>query len=194
VALGLNVRRRALLPAAGPAIVVANHNSHLDTLVLFALFPVRVWSRLRPVGAADYWLRNRWIAWFARRVLGIAAIQRGRPAPGADPLAECRTALDRGEILIIFPEGTRGEPEQRSPLKHGVTRLAAGRPECPLVPVYLHGLGKCLPRGSALLVPFFVDVFVGDALYDTGDRAALARRLDAAFATLEHERAAPAWN
>ena len=67
--LGLNLRHRERLPVKGPAIVAANHNSHLDTLVLLSLFPLSVIDRIRPVAAAEYFLRNRALAWFSTRIL-----------------------------------------------------------------------------------------------------------------------------
>jgi 1-acyl-sn-glycerol-3-phosphate acyltransferase len=194
VVLGLNARHRERLPKTGPAIIGANHNSHLDTLVLMTLLPLPLLDRVRPVAAADYFLRNPLLAWFATRIIGILPIQRGRAAPGTDPLSPLTEALDRGEILIFFPEGTRGEPEQLKEFKSGLARLKERRPAVPVVPVFLHGVGKALPRGEAILVPFFVDVFVGEPVEWTGDRESY---LDAFRSAIEHLAAEgdfPAWD
>lgn len=163
--LGLNVRHRERLPLAGPAILTANHNSHLDAMVLISLVPLKLLSRVRPVAAADYFLSNRLLAWFATKVVGILPIARHRGDADADPLAGCDSALERGEILIFFPEGSRGEPERLAPFRRGIGLLADRHPDVPVYPVFLHGLGKVLPRNEALLVPFILDVFVGDPLF-----------------------------
>lgn len=190
--LGLNLRHRERLPVAGPAIIVANHNSHLDALVLMSLFPMRLLPRLRPVAAVDYFFRSGFLAWFARRIVGIVPIDRKLSA-GGDPLAPLERALERGDILILFPEGTRGVPEQLSALKAGIAHLARRRPSVPIVPVFIYGLGKALPKGEALLVPFFVDLFAGETLQWQGSRETFMAALAARFETLAAEARPPAW-
>lgn len=193
VVLGLNVRHRERLPTTGPAILAANHNSHLDTLVLVSLFPLSMLSRLRPVAAADYFLRNRLLAWFALNVIGILPIAR-ETRGGRDPLRPCEEALARGEILIIFPEGSRGAPETLGRLKRGVALLAARCPEVPVTPVFLHGLGKALPKDDPILVPFFCDVFIGEPMpLGAEDQTAFMDELTRRFEGLMAERPQGAW-
>jgi len=194
VLLGINARHRELLPIKGPAIVAANHNSHLDTLVLMTLFPQRLLPSLRPVAAADYFLRNRALSWFARHIIGIIPLSRSVKAGDADPLAECDAALAENAILILFPEGSRGEPEQLGAFKTGIAHLARRHPDVPVIPVFLHGLGKALPRGAFLLVPFFVDVFIGKALHWPGDRAAFMAELDSRIRALGGEGHFAPWD
>lgn len=187
VILGLNVRHRERLPAKGPAVLVANHNSHLDTLALMALFPLHQVAKLRPVAAADYFLRNRWLAWFALEVVGIIPIRCQLKISDQTTLQPLLAALDQGDILILFPEGSRGEPEQMSGFKTGIAHLARAKPHVPVTPIFMHGLGKALPRGEALLVPFFCDIFVGMPLVWQGDRQGYMEQLQGAIRELARE-------
>ncbi len=164
--IGLNVRFGQNLPHKGPAMLVANHNSHLDTMVLMTLFPLTMLNRVRPVAAADYFLKGRFRSWFATHIIGIIPLSR---KPGkeesTDKLQPLVDALEAGNIVIFFPEGTRGEPEKLGRFKRGIGLLAERCPNVPVVPIYLNGLGKALPRGESVLVPFFCDVFVAEPVY-----------------------------
>jgi 1-acyl-sn-glycerol-3-phosphate acyltransferase len=191
IVLGINIKRPEWLPRRGPAILVANHNSHLDTVVLISLFPLRMLPAVRPVAAADYFLRNPLLAWFALRVIGIIPLPRtGRTPAHEHPLTPCVQALERGDILVLFPEGTRGEPEQRARFKSGVAHLAKCRPDVPVVPVFMRGLGRALPRGEALFVPWICDIGVGEPVVWQADKETYMGTLQERFDGLANEMAA----
>lgn len=192
ILLGLNVRHREKLPTHGPAVIAANHNSHLDTMVIMSLFPLSMGARLRPVAAADYFLRSGFMSWFSLNIIGIIPIKRQREE-GEDPFAMVTAALAQGDIVILFPEGTRGEPEQIVEFKKGISYLVEAHPEVPLTPIFMHGLGKAMPKGSFVPVPFFCDVFVGDAMRWQGDRDGFMETLRGRIADLEKEAHVAEW-
>lgn len=185
--LGMIVRHRERLPSRGPGIIAANHNSHLDTMVLMSLFRLRDLPHVRPVAAADYFLANRLMAWFSLRVIGIVPIARGGTVDRETLFDGCRQALARNEILILYPEGTRGEPEKMGTLKKGICHLASSVSPCPVTPVFMYGLGKALPRGEGLLVPFNVEVTVGSPLHLESDPAQAVAMLEQRLRALAAE-------
>jgi 1-acyl-sn-glycerol-3-phosphate acyltransferase len=187
IVLGLNIRHRNKLPRTGPAIIAANHNSHLDTMVLVSLYPLSMIHKLRPVAAADYFLSNRLLAWFTLNVIGIIPLSRKGGVNLNDMFAACHAALDAGDILILFPEGTRGEPEQAVKPKKGLYYLVKDRTDTTITPVVIHGLGKTLPRGEALLVPFNCDVVVGDPLPPVDSADGLANLLTDTYTELRKQ-------
>lgn len=196
VVLGLNVRNHRGLPRHGPAIVVANHNSHLDTFVLVSLFPLRLLGKLRPVAAADYFLKNRALAWFTFNITNMIPIERagkGRIDRGAEPLQDCAKALEAGDILLVFPEGSRGESEVLSRFKGGVARLQEQFPDVPVIPVYMQGLGRVMPKGEFALVPVVVDVFVGDRVPWGGSRPDFTRAMEQSVAALAAQAPNRTW-
>jgi len=193
IVLGLNVRHRERLPQEGPAIIVSNHNSHLDTLVLMTLLPWGMLGSIRPVAARDYFFSDPLLAWFAVKIMHIIPLERQSTDKHVDPLTSSSDALRNGEILILFPEGSRGTPEQMGSFKTGVAHLAKRHPDIPITPIFLHGLGKVLPKGEAVLVPFFCDVFVAPPLRWTGDRQGFMSELEQSIKALANEGHIPAW-
>ncbi len=153
------------LPTRGPAIVIANHNSHLDALALLSLFPLETLPRVRPVAARDYFCSTPLRQFISRYLIGILPIDRRPRSHHARPLEPLLNALERGEILIIFPEGSRGDPGELRPFKSGFAHLAKKRPDVPVIPVQLRGTDRALPRNEALWVPFVLEVQIGKPHY-----------------------------
>ncbi|MFD1406980.1 lysophospholipid acyltransferase family protein [Kroppenstedtia eburnea] len=187
IVLGIHIRHRERLPEKGPAILVANHNSHLDTLVMMTLFPLRMLNRIRPVAAADYFLKNRWLAWFSLNIMHIIPLRRKGGQKSRDLFQGITTALTRGDLVILYPEGSRGEPERLQRYKSGIYHLARECPAVPIYPIFMHGLGKALPKGDPILVPFFCDVFVGEPFRWQEDRHAFMEELNLRMAELAGE-------
>lgn len=182
--LGMNLVHREKLPMRGPAILAANHNSHLDTLVLMSLYPLAALPRLRPVAAADYFLRNPFTSWLSLNLIGIIPLDRQGQVDKEKVFELCQEALAEEQILLLFPEGSRGDPEQLQPLRKGIYHLARSHVGTPVTPIALHGLGKALPRGGSMIVPFNCDAVVGDALQPGDDREAFMHELQSSLNTL----------
>ena len=196
IVLGTNVRRHHLLPKEGPAIIVANHNSHLDVFALMNVLGLGRLRRVRPVAAADYFMTRPIRKWFATRIVGIIPIDRTqtrRDSDGRHPLENISDVLREDGIVLLFPEGTRGEPEQLDSFQSGVAHLAKRHPEAKITPVFMHGLGKALPKGEAVLVPFFCDMFVGDSLDATLPKKDFMAQLTESMDSLANELPNPSW-
>ncbi len=194
IAIGLRIVHKERLPKSGPAIVVANHNSHLDTPVIMTLFPIELLNKLRPIAAEDYFLSNIFLRWISLNLINIIPFKRCQSSNyHNNPFSECSQALTRGEILIVYPEGSRGEPERISEFKSGIAHLAKSHPDITIYPIFIHGLGKSLPKGEALFVPFFCDIFIGEAIKWNGNKSSFMDSLQVSIGQLSEEGKFPDW-
>ena len=182
--VGLRVRGREHLPAEDPFLLIANHSSHLDAVVLLSLLPGGRLKRVRAVAAADYFERNRLVGTLTRTLFHTLPIERDSKSPETDPRPRMLEALERGESLLLFPEGTRGAGPDIARFRTGIAWLAEHRPDVPIVPVYLENLGRALPKGELLPVPFFCGVRIGAPLHPAGDRDAILATLEQAVRAL----------
>jgi 1-acyl-sn-glycerol-3-phosphate acyltransferase len=159
--IGCRVRGRHWLPPSGPFVLIANHSSHLDTICLLSLFPLKRLREVQPVAAADYFERNRFVAWFSRTFFNILPITRHKITPENNPVRAMLAQLHAGKSLIIFPEGTRGQGDEIGPFRPGVAHLLELMPGLRVVPAYLVNMGRCLPKGECFPVPFFCEIYLG---------------------------------
>jgi long-chain acyl-CoA synthetase len=132
------------VPEKGAYILVANHTSHLDSGAIVAGLGKRA-KGLRLVGAKDYFFTTRLKSWFFRNIFN--AIPFDRRDHFIDGLRLCRAALDRGQRLLIFPEGTRSVTGELQPFKAGVGVLAVNL-GVSVVPTRIQGSFESLPKGS----------------------------------------------
>lgn len=142
----------------------ANHSSHGDFVLLWASLPPELRKRTRPVAGADYWQKPGVRSFLINKVFNGVLVDRERKE-GANPLQAMLDALDGGDSLIIFPEGTRNlGDEPLLPFKSGLYHLAQARPDVELVPVWIANLNRVMPKGRALPLPLLCTLSFGAAL------------------------------
>jgi 1-acyl-sn-glycerol-3-phosphate acyltransferase len=188
VFIGLRVRGREHLPKRDPFVLYANHASHLDTVSLMNLFPLMRLERIQPVAAADYFERNRFVAWLSRTFINILPISRRNITAETNPVRRMQAALALGHSLVIFPEGTRGTGEEIGHFHSGIAHLLAKTPDIEVVPAYLANMGRSLPKGEFIPVPFFCEIRLGAPRRITGSRQEMIEALEAAVHELKNGR------
>jgi 1-acyl-sn-glycerol-3-phosphate acyltransferase len=132
-------------PEGGPFVVVANHQSILDILLLSRVPREMKWV------AKESLFRTPWVGWMLR-MSGDIPLRRGDAESGGAALARARTYLERGMSVMIFPEGTRSATGTLLPFKSGAFRLAieAG---VPVLPIAVHGTARGMPKGGPWVNP-----------------------------------------
>lgn len=142
-------------------IYYANHSSHMDTLILWSAVPKIQRAQVHPVAAKEYWWSSRWRRYLAEKVFRAVPLARTREQLKHEPLRALEEVLERGESLIIFPEGTRGSGERVQPFKGGLYHLATKFPGVQFVPVYIDNINRVLPKGELLPVPIICTLYFG---------------------------------
>lgn len=151
-------------PETRPRVYYANHTSHVDFVLLWAVLPRAVRRCTRPVAAADYWNSDAVRRYLIHRVFRGVLVERGGDPKAKDPLVPVVGALDEGSSVIIFPEGTRNMGEQMLPFKSGIYHLTRQRPAIELVPVWIENLNRVMPKGHLLPVPLLCSVRFGSPI------------------------------
>jgi 1-acyl-sn-glycerol-3-phosphate acyltransferase len=171
-------------PEALQRIYFANHQSHFDWVLIWAALPHELRARTRPIAARDYWTSSPFKHWITREVFNAVYVSRTR-TDDQDPLEPLAQALEAGDSLVIFPEGTRSNKGEPQAFKSGLYHLAEQFPNVQLVPVWISNVQRVMPKGEVVPVPILCTVTFGAPLALAADEDRhdfLARARDAVIA------------
>lgn len=181
---GAQARWYGCPPKAEQRVYFANHQSHADLVMIWAALPQELRSITRPIAAKDYWTSSPLREWITTAVFNAIYIDRARSGE-QDPLEPLAQALESGDSIILFPEGTRGHAEEPQPFKAGLYNLALRFPQVVLVPAWIDNVQRVMPKGEVVPVPILCSVTFGAPvqLQAGEDRGAfLARAREAVIA------------
>ena len=147
-------------PEALQRIYFANHQSHLDWVLIWAALPDDLRVRTRPIAARDYWTASKFKHWLTREVFHAVYVNRQR-TDDQDPLEPLAEALEQGDSLVIFPEGTRSNKGAPQPFKSGLYHLAEQFPGVQLIPVWIDNVQRVMPKGEVVPVPILCTATFG---------------------------------
>jgi 1-acyl-sn-glycerol-3-phosphate acyltransferase len=156
----LSVEGRGHVPTSGPYVVAPVHRSNIDTPLVGAVTT----RRLRFMGKDSLW-RTRPAAWLLSSLGGFPVV---RGTADREALRRCIEVIERGEPLVLFPEGTRKSGPLVRPLFDGAAYVAC-RCRVPIVPVGIGGSERVMPKGARFFAPRKVHLVIGAALHPALD-------------------------
>ena len=171
-------------PKAEQRIYFANHQSHLDWVMIWAALPRDLRATTRPIAARDYWTASPFKRWLTSEVFHAVYVSRQR-SDDQDPLEPLVEALNNGDSLVIFPEGTRSPGGTPREFKSGLYHLAGQFPGVQLIPAWIDNVQRVMPKGEVVPVPILCTVTFGAPLQRTAGedkRAFLERAREAVVA------------
>ena len=170
---GVKYKHTEVLTEAKQFIIIANHNSHIDTLALMSAMPGNNIANIKPVAAGDYFGTGKLKSYLTKLFTNAFLIPRccSLKNKSKDPFRIMMKALKRGQSLIIYPEGSRGKANEMQEFKNGIGHILLKYPHIAYIPTYIENTGKVLPKDTVVPVPFNCKVVFGDLHYCKGKNA-----------------------
>ncbi len=141
-------------------IIIANHNSHLDTLLLFYLLPIKQILITHPVAAKEYFSKSKIIFRLVNYLFSPIWVTRGDPSMRSEFMNDVKNALDKGHNIMMFPEGTRGLPGEIQSFKSGIGRISEQYRDIPIIPVFISGTEKSFPKSGFVPIPIWNNIMI----------------------------------
>ena len=152
-------------PEQKQRIYYANHNSHIDFILLWSSLPPEIRRQTRPIAASDYWMKDGFRRFLIQDTFSGVTINRNREN-GEDPLKPVKDVLAEGYSIIFFPEGTRNLEDdiQLLAFKSGLFHLSQQFPYVEVVPVWISNFKRVMPKGALVPLPLLSTVIFGKPL------------------------------
>lgn len=149
-------------PELKQRIYYANHNSHIDFILLWSSLPKSIRRQTRPIAASDYWLKDGFRRFLIQDTFSGVTISRQRENH-EDPLQSVKEVLAQGYSIIFFPEGTRNlnDDVELLEFKSGLYHLSQEFPDVEVVPVWISNLKRVMPKGAIIPLPLLSTVIFG---------------------------------
>jgi 1-acyl-sn-glycerol-3-phosphate acyltransferase len=172
----MTVVGREHVPAEGPFLLTPVHRSILDTPISSGVTR----RRMRFMGADKYWRSKA----FGRLLSTLGGFPVTRGSADREALQRCIAVLERGEPLVLFPEGERKSGHVVHPLFDGATYIAV-KAGVPIVPVGIAGSDRAMPKGAKFIFPRKVHVEVGPPIEVPTGQTGKAQRVAARELTVQ---------
>ncbi|MFC2107183.1 1-acyl-sn-glycerol-3-phosphate acyltransferase [Bacteroidota bacterium] len=157
---GINLFGKEHISGNSNYIIISNHNSHFDILLLFYFLPIKHINKTHPVAAKEYFSKSKFVFHMVNYLFSPVWVSRGKLKANIGFMDELRDTLKDGHNLIIFPEGTRGSPGELQEFKGCIGKISEEYKEIPIIPVFLSGPERLLPRTSTIPVPLWNNVTI----------------------------------
>lgn len=159
--IGLKYYNNKTLKNKKQFIIIANHNSHMDTMAIMSAIPSRYIHKVHPIAARDFFGGSLFKKIIMRYLVNATLINRDRTDPENDPIDSMDKMLKKSRSLILYPEGSRGIPGVMSDFKKGLGYLIQRNPDVDVIPVYLDNVYKTLPKGKKIILPYNCSINFG---------------------------------
>ncbi|MGV6860777.1 MAG: lysophospholipid acyltransferase family protein [Putridiphycobacter sp.] len=163
--IGVKFQNKEIFKDLDQYIIVANHNSHFDTVSIMAALPGNKLKTTRAVASGDYFGKTKIATKLTHFFFNAILVKKQNDESSISTVDVIDSHLKKGMSLLLFPEGSRGKPGVISDFKSGIAVLLKNNPHIPFVPVYLDGFGRVLSKDKKIIIPLICKVRFGEPKY-----------------------------
>ena len=155
VLFSMEVQGRFNIPKEGGLLVISNHCSQMDPVIIGSMFPRRLYYMAKEELFKIPFLRSL--------IISLGAFPVKRETGDLRALSKIMELVSRGEAVLLFPEGSRSEDGEVKEFMHGASYVAV-KTGVPVLPVAVRGSFEAMPKGQAIPRLTKIKVKVGEVM------------------------------